>query len=429
MIDNSKTICAVSTAMGGAIAVVRMSGSDAIAIAQKVFSKPISNDMHGRVVYGNVVDAEGAVIDEVLLSIFRAPHSYTGEESVELSCHGSRYIVSRVIELLIANGAHQAAPGEFTQRAFLNGKLDLSQAEAVADLIASSSAAQHRIAMSQLRGGVSKVLSQLREQLLHLTSLMELELDFADHEDLEFADRTDLLNISLQIQTEVRRLSVSFRLGNAIKEGIPVAIIGAPNVGKSTLLNQLLGEEKAIVTDIEGTTRDVIEDTVVIGGTIFRFIDTAGIRSTEDMIERIGIERSREAAAKAQIIILLNEPGVPFIDIAANENQHIIRRTNKTESFSALNNIGINELRHELLSCVTSPDQDILISNARHHEALLRADEAITTVITALSSSLPTDLISEDLRLCLHHLSEITGGEITPNDVLGNIFKHFCIGK
>lgn len=429
MIDNSKTICAVSTAMGGAITVVRMSGSDAIAIAQKVFSKPISNDMHGRVVYGNVIDAEGAVIDEVLLSIFRAPHSYTGEESVELSCHGSRYIVSRVIELLIANGAHQAAPGEFTQRAFLNGKLDLSQAEAVADLIASSSAAQHRIAMSQLRGGVSKVLSQLREQLLHLTSLMELELDFSDHEDLEFADRTDLLNISLQIQTEVRRLSDSFRLGNAIKEGIPVAIIGAPNVGKSTLLNQLLGEEKAIVTDIEGTTRDVIEDTVVVGSTLFRFIDTAGIRSTEDMIERIGIERSREAAAKAQIIILLNEPGIPFIDIAANDNQHIIRRTNKTESFSALNNIGINELRHELLSCVTSPDQDILISNARHHEALLRADEAITTVITALSSSLPTDLISEDLRLCLNHLSEITGGEITPNDVLGNIFKHFCVGK
>lgn len=424
------TICAPATATGGAIAVIRISGPDAIAIADSTFSRNLIGAESHRALYGNVVDTQQRIIDEVLLTPFLAPHSYTGEDSVEISCHGSRYIVERIIETLIAAGARHAKPGEFTQRAFLGGKMDLSQAEAVADLIASTNASQHQAALSQLRGGVSHQLALLRDQLLRLTSLLELELDFSDHEELEFADRTELLSLTQQISAEVTHLADTFRLGNAIKEGIPVAIIGAPNVGKSTLLNALLGEERAIVSDIQGTTRDIIEDTLVINGLTFRFIDTAGLRHTTDRIEQLGIERSHRAAEQASIIILLTEPGVPYPDLAVRPDQIVIRRTNKTAEFAALTGTGLDALRDELLAAVPSAEgSDTIITSARHHEALLAASEALTRVEQGLTSSLPSDLVAEDLRDCLHHLATITGGEITSQETLSNIFSHFCIGK
>ena len=312
------TICALSTAIGGALGVVRVSGPETTGALSHVFSKSIQDAQPNTIHYGHII--QGAdIIDEVMVSIFRSPHSYTGEDAAEISCHGSRYIINRILELLVQNGCRMALPGEFTQRAYLNGKMDLSQAEAVADLIASTNHATHHLAMSQLRGGISTELSRLREHLLRLTSLLELELDFSDHEDLEFADRGELLELATTIERHICRLAQSFETGNALKNGIPVAIVGAPNVGKSTLLNALLGEERAIVSDIQGTTRDAIEDTINLGGITFRFIDTAGIRHTSDTIEQMGIERSIAAAHRARIILLMTEPGVPYPDIETRE--------------------------------------------------------------------------------------------------------------
>lgn len=429
------TICAVSTARGGAIGIVRVSGSEAISVTDLIFRgrKKLADTPSHRVVFGNIIaplpDSHTEIIDEVLVSVFRAPHSYTGEDSVEISCHGSNYILQRVCQLLCENGAVMAQPGEFTKRAFLNGRMDLSQAEAVADIIASSSAASHRIAMQQMKGGISRKLNALSEQLLNLTSLLELELDFSE-EDVEFADRTELLALANEIRNELQRLINSFSTGNAIKNGIPVAIIGAPNVGKSTLLNQLLQEDKAIVSDIQGTTRDLIEDTITIDGTLFRFIDTAGIRHTEDTIERLGIERSIKAAEKAQVIILITEPGVDFPDIPVREDQKVIRIVNKTPDFQALSGKGIDTLLSQLCDAVPSfSGEDVVISNLRHQQALTLAHQAITRSIEAMDANIPSVLVSEDLRQCISHLEEITGSKIGVESVLGMIFQRFCIGK
>ena len=425
----TETICALATAPGGAIGIIRISGPQTLEILSLVFSKDLSGAEPNTIHYGHIKSAT-ELIDEVLVSVFRAPHSYTGEDSAEISCHGSRYILSKVLELLVQHGCRMAGPGEFTQRAYLNGKMDLSQAEAVADLIASTNKATHRMAMSQLRGGISSELSQLREQLLKLTSLLELELDFSDHEDLEFADRSELLALTLKIDTHITRLADSFHTGNALKNGIPVAIVGAPNVGKSTLLNALLGEERAIVSDIQGTTRDAIEDTIQLGGITFRFIDTAGIRHTDDQIESLGIERSIAAAQRARIVLMMTEPGVPYPDIPTNENQTIIRIENKTEAFQAKYGIGLDDLRQRLIEAAPkTADSDVIVTNARHYDALCRAHEHLLRVIEGLQMQLSGDLLSEDLRLTLDTLSEITGGLITPQETLNNIFSHFCVGK
>lgn len=422
------TICAISTAKGGAIGVVRTSGPDAVEITDKIFNgrKSLIDAPPYSIHFGEIIDGKETV-DEVLVTVFRAPHSYTGEDATEISCHGSNYILQRVMELLLRGGCDMARPGEFTQRAFLNGKLDLSQAEAVADLIASQNAAAHRIAMQQMRGGFSKKLAQLRDRLLNMTSLLELELDFSE-EDVEFADRTQLLDLANDISKEIKKLTDSFQMGNAIKNGVPVAIIGAPNVGKSTLLNALLGDERAIVSDIKGTTRDVIEDTTTIGDITFRFIDTAGIRHTDDTIEKMGIERSMKAAEKAQIIILLTEPGVEFPKIEPRDDQKVIKITNKTQEFQALNNVGINRLEEQLVASVSNADSDILVTNLRHYEALSNAGRFIQQAIDSMHSGQSGDIISEDLRMCLSHLGEILG-QITSDEVLQNIFSHFCIGK
>ncbi len=433
------TICALATAPGGAIGIIRISGPQALEILSHVFrgkgdvmSYP-ANTIH----YGHIIDKTSNLkpqtsnpIDEVVVSIFRAPHSYTGEDSVEISCHGSRYILNRVLELLIEHGCRQAGPGEFTQRAYLNGKMDLSQAEAVADLIASTNQATHQIAMSQLRGHFSSKLAQLRDQLLKLTSLLELELDFSDHEDLEFADRSELMELTQTIHQHITRLADSFQAGNALKNGIPVAIVGAPNVGKSTLLNALVGEERAIVSDIQGTTRDAIEDTIQLGGITFRFIDTAGIRHTDDQIELMGIDRSIAAAQRALIVIMMTVPGTPYPDVPVRSDQTVIRIENKTEQFQAKFGVGLDQLRQQLIDAAPkTTDADVIVTNARHYDALVRANEHLQRVIDGLQMQLSGDLLSEDLRLTLDTLAEITGGQITPNEVLGNIFKHFCVGK
>ena len=350
---------------------------------------------------------------------------------MEISCHGSRYIINKILELLIQHGCRMARPGEFTQRAYLNGKMDLSQAEAVADLIASSNKANHQIAMSQLRGHFSSKLKDLRNQLLKLTSLLELELDFSDHEDLEFADRSELLTLAQTIEEHISHLAKSFKVGNVLKNGIPVAIIGAPNVGKSTLLNALLGEERAIVSDIQGTTRDAIEDTIQLGDATFRFIDTAGIRYTDDKIENLGIERSRTAAQHARIILMMTEPGVPYPDIPIRDDQTVIRIENKTEAFQAKYGIGLDQLRQRLINAAPNiSDSDIIITNARHYDALIRASQDLQRVLNGMHNQLPGDLLSEDLRLVLSDLAEITGeGQITPQETINNIFSHFCVGK
>ena len=425
----ASTICALATAPGGAIAVIRVSGDksfDAVSSICAVRCKEVApNTVH----YTHLKDGS-EIVDECMVSIFRAPHSYTGEDAVEISCHGSQYIINKVLELLVQNGCRMAGPGEYTMRAYLNGKMDLSQAEAVADLIASTNKATHQLAMNQLRGGISSELSQLRDQLLKLTSLLELELDFSDHEDLEFADRSELHELAKNIDNRVTQLAESFQTGNALKNGIPVAIVGAPNVGKSTLLNALLGEERAIVSDIQGTTRDAIEDTMLLNGITFRFIDTAGIRHTDDQIENLGIERSKAAAQRARIILLMTEPGVPYPTLETRDDQTVIRIENKTTSFQAKFGIGLDALKHQLVEAAPkTSESNVIITNARHYDALVRAHQAIQRVINGLQQQLSGDLLSEDLRQALDILSEITGGQITPNEVLGNIFKNFCVGK
>ncbi len=422
------TICAIATAQGGAIGVIRTSGPDAIKITDSIFhgKRSLKDAKPYSISFGEIRDGE-ELVDEVLVSVFHAPHSYTGENSTEISCHGSSFILQRVIELLLKNGCELAKPGEYTQRAFLNGKMDLSQAEAVADLIASSNRSTHRIAMSQMRGGYSIKLKNLRDKLINMTALLELELDFSE-EDVEFADRQKLTSLAEEIKAEISRLTNTFRIGNALKNGVPVAIIGAPNVGKSTLLNALLKDDRAIVSDIQGTTRDLIEDTIQLNDITFRFIDTAGIRHTDDTIEKMGIERSISAAEKAQIIILLTEPGVHYPEIPIRDDQTVIRITNKTEHFQALYGIGLKELEAQLINSVHTDDSDILVTNLRHYEALTLALDDITRALDALQLSLSGDLVSEDLRLCITHLSSILG-HVDCETVLGTIFSRFCVGK
>ena len=391
-----------------------------------------------------------------MVSIFRAPHSYTGEDSVEISCHGSRYILNKVIELLIQNGCRMACPGEYTQRAYLNGKMDLSQAEAVADLIASSNQATHQLAMSQLRGGISTELNKLREQLLKLTSLLELELDFSDHEELEFADRSELNDLANKINKQISRLAHSFEVGQAIKQGIPVAIVGKTNVGKSTLLNALLKDDRAIVSDIHGTTRDTIEDTIDIQGVTFRFIDTAGIRQTTDQVEQIGIQRTFQAMHKARIVLWLidAEPTPKEIQDIIEEitDKSLIIIQNKIDKqeiqitpnrdlhkytyvkISAKSGLGLDLLEKAIFEAANIPtitNSDVIITNARHYESLLHAQQNLSRVLSGLNTtSMSGDLLAEDLRLVLSDLAEITGkGQITTNEVLENIFTHFCVGK
>ena len=451
------TICALATAPGGALGIIRISGPQTLEILSRVFTKNLTEANGNTIHYGHIKDGE-VVVDEVLVSVFRAPHSYTGEESAEITCHGSRYILNKVLALLIENGCRQAGPGEFTQRAYLNGKMDLSQAEAVADLIASSNKATHQMAMSQLRGHFSSQLAMLREQLLKLTSLLELELDFSDHEDLEFADRSELLELTKTIDNHITRLARSFETGQALKQGIPVAIVGKTNVGKSTLLNALLKDDRAIVSDIHGTTRDTIEDTIDINGITFRFIDTAGIRQTSDEVEQIGIERTYAAIEKARIVLWIIDTNPTAEEIQEMQercnNKSLIIIINKIDkqtdisikelsarlsalrlhllSISAKFGTNLSDLESAIYQAADIPsiqENDIIVSSARHYDALTRAHDHIQRVIDGLQIQLSGDLLSEDLRQALDTLAEITGGQITPNEVLGNIFTHFCVGK
>lgn len=461
---NDNTICAISTPQGvGGIAVIRMSGEEAFDICDKVFvsasGKKVAGQKGYSVLFGKIADGE-KTIDEVLVSIFRAPHSFTGENSVEISCHGSMYIQQEILRLLISNGASLAKNGEFTQRAFMNGKMDLSQAEAVADLIASQSAAAHRLAMSQMRGDFSNELLKLRAKLLDFTSLIELELDFSE-EDVEFADRAQLQQLLKEIDEKISSLIRSFEAGNALKNGIPVAIVGETNAGKSTLLNALVGEERAIVSDIHGTTRDVIEDTVNINGTLFRFVDTAGIRDTSDKIENLGIERSFQAIEKASIVLwiinsLRYESSMEWLQekilpraqgkklvlvlnkidkLDENEIQalrtHFDSQTTPYIVISAKNKQQIDSLKDVLYQTAQIPEfgeNDIIVTNVRHFEALRNAQEALNRVSEGMRNGISGDFVSQDIRECLHYLGEITG-TITTDEILGNIFSKFCIGK
>ncbi|KGI60244.1 tRNA modification GTPase TrmE [Prevotella sp. DNF00663] len=449
-LSDHSTICALATPPGGAIGVIRLSGPDAITITQTLFrshtGKSLSSAKANTIHYGEIIDNEGKTIDDVLVSIFRAPHSYTGEDSVEISCHGSRYILQTVLTLLSSNGCRPAQPGEYTQRAFLNGKMDLSQAEAVADLVSASNAASHKLAISQLKGNFSSKLQILREQLLKMTSLIELELDFSD-QDVDFANRNELLQLAKDIDTHITALARSFKAGLAIKQGIPVAIIGKTNVGKSTLLNRLLHEDKAIVSDIHGTTRDVIEDTVDIHGITFRFIDTAGIRQTRDTVEQLGIKRTYQKLEESSIIIWLfdQQPSEEELQsiYTQTERKKLILVHNKVDlsptvnvrnaiHISAKQGNNIEQLENELYKAAGIPEiteNDVIVTNARHYEALTMAHESINRVINNLEENVSGDLLSEDLRICLDQLADITGGQITTNEVLGTIFSHFCIGK
>ena len=448
-IMNQDTICAIATAQGGAIGSIRVSGPEAISITSHIFQPAKPGKLE--------------VIDEVLVSLVRAPHSYTGEDSTEITCHGSAYILQQVMQLLIKNGCRMAQPGEYTQRAFLNGKMDLSQAEAVADLIASSSAATHRLAMSQMRGGFSKELTDLRNKLLNFTSMIELELDFSE-EDVEFADRSALRKLADEIEQVISRLVHSFNVGNAIKNGVPVAIIGETNAGKSTLLNVLLNEDKAIVSDIHGTTRDVIEETINIGGITFRFIDTAGIRETNDTIESLGIERTFQKLDQAEIVLWmidssdasaqikqLSEKIIPRCEekqlIVVFNKAELIEEMQKEELSALLKNFPkeytksifisakerrqTDELQKMLINAAHLPtvtQNDIIVTNVRHYEALSKALDAIHRVQNGLDTHISGDFLSQDIRECIFFISDIAG-EVTNDMVLQNIFQHFCIGK
>ena len=457
-ISQENTICAISTAQGGAIGVIRVSGSRAIACTACIFKpikvgKRLEDCSPYSLTYGHIIDGD-EMVDEVMVSLFKAPHSYTGEDSIEIACHGSPYILQRVIQLLIKQGCRLAQPGEYTQRAFLNGKMDLSQAEAVADLIASTSAATHRLAMNQMRGGFSRQLAELRDELLKFTSLIELELDFSDHEDLEFANRNELRELANHIEEVIAKLVDSFEVGNAIKRGVPVAIIGETNVGKSTLLNALLGEDRAIVSEISGTTRDVIEDTINIQGITFRFIDTAGIRQTTDAIETMGIERTFQKIEQASIVLWMLDATCSerqYVDLQAQilphcKDKQLILVYNKEDlsidlpspaadcqyiTISAKRGTHLDDLKQLLVKCAHLPEitqADVIVTNARHYEALTHALDAIRRVQQGMDLGISGDFLAQDIRECIHHLSDIVG-EVTTDDTLQFIFKHFCVGK
>jgi len=466
MIDQS-TICAISTPPGvGGIAVIRLSGEKAVVITEEVFISPNTSknmaDQPANTLHFGTIRSGEKIIDEVVVSLFRAPHSFTGEDVVEISCHGSQYIQQAILELLLSKGARMAGPGEFTQRAFLNGKMDLSQAEAVADLIASTSAASHKLALNQMRGGFSQELIKLRGELLSFVSLIDLEPDFSD-EDVEFADRTQLLELATRIEEMIGKLADSFKLGNVIKNGIPVTIAGETNVGKSTLLNALLNDERAIVSEIAGTTRDVIEDVINIRGVSFRFIDTAGIRTTADKIESMGIERTYQKIKQASIVLLLldltREPE-KYLQNLEDVRQHINQQNliivgNKADQvdetvvrkmlmditladnedmvfISAKMGHNIDSLKSLLLETVNlaklNNEEDVIVTNARHYEALTQARESIQRVLDGIENGITGDFLSQDIRECMHYLGLITG-EISTDEVLGNIFRNFCIGK
>ncbi|MCB0477457.1 MAG: tRNA uridine-5-carboxymethylaminomethyl(34) synthesis GTPase MnmE [Crocinitomicaceae bacterium] len=451
------TICALSTPSGsGAIGLVRISGPQAITIVNQIFTKDLNQIDSHKATFGLIKKGEEQ-LDEVVVIPFKNGKSYTGEDLVEINCHGSSFIINEILKLLIQKGCRTASPGEFTQRAFLNGKLDLSQAEAVGDLIASKSAKAHQIAMNQMRGGVSNEIGELREQLLHFASMMELELDFGE-EDVEFADRSQFKALLSGIKDKIEHLIHSFAYGNAIKRGVPVAIVGAPNVGKSTLLNRLLNEEKAIVSNIAGTTRDTIEDEINIQGITFRFIDTAGLRKTDDQIESMGIERSYKKANEAQIILFLIDERDVELDIPdlieefgknlKRDDIEVITVLNKSDALSkkqllflnehpgivqisAKENQNIDELLKRLVQTVEDlkmGDDSVVISNLRHYESLMHALEGVERIEEGFEVELPSDLIAMDIRQISHHLGEITG-KISTDDILGNIFANFCIGK
>lgn len=446
LIYMNDTICALATSSGGAIAIIRVSGPKAIDITNAIVKKDISKAKGFTIHYCELVNN----IDTVLISVFRGPVSYTGEDTTEISCHGGYYITQLILSLLLEHGARQALPGEFTQRSFMNGKMDLSQAESVADLISATNRAAHNMAMSQLKGNFRKDLESLRKQLLKITSLLELELDFSD-QDITFADRKELLQIASNVLEHINKLRNSFQIGNAVKNGISVAIIGAPNVGKSSLLNAILHEDKAIVSNIKGTTRDTVEDVVQINGTMFRFIDTAGIRKTKDQIERLGIERSLQAAEKANIIILLTDQDRQFPDIRIPEGKPVLKVVNKCDmtlpsaSFlyykkptdniyhiSSTTGDGIPLLIKGLVKVAAIPEfneNDTIVTNVRHFNALNKAYDSLSRAIGSMQQDVPNDLVSQDLRETLHYLGEITGGEITSDEVIQNIFRNFCVGK
>ena len=471
MTNSEECICALATPAGGAIGIIRLSGSEAIRLTDKVFvsvsGKQLSAAKPNTLHYGEIKDKDGHTIDDVLVSVFRAPHSYTGEDSTEISCHGSRYILQQVLQRLIEVGCRQAEPGEYTRRAYMNGKMDLSQAEAVADLIASTNKATHQMALSQLKGHFSSELTLLREKLLKMTSLLELELDFSDHEELEFADRSELRALAAEIEKKITTLAHSFETGNALKQGVPVAIVGKTNVGKSTLLNRLLHEEKAIVSNIHGTTRDVIEDTTLIDGITFRFIDTAGIRKTDDVVENIGIERTYQKMEEAKIVIWLLDAQPTEAEIEDMKEKNLGKKLlmvfNKIDeisfdkdvlssdensqpsssislsdenvsilNISARTGENVLDLEQALVRAADIPEiteNDVIVTSARHYEALLRADESLSRVLESMDMGMSGDIVAEDLKMVLEELGEITGGQISSQETLNNIFKHFCIGK